>query len=97
MGNIIDIVHGVLQAGQHQVVVLDRGSEDGLQPGDVLAIDQRGETVRDTVTPDPRDTVKLPDEEAGKLMVFRTFPRVSFGLILAATRAIHVLDKVHNP
>lgn len=96
-GNIIDIVHGVLQVGQYQVVVLDRGSDNGLQPGDVLAIDQRGETVLDDVTPNPRDTVTLPDEQAGTLMVFRTFPRVSFGLILAATRAIHILDKVHNP
>jgi len=96
-GNIISIIHGVLQVGQHQVVVLDRGSEDGLQPGDVLAIDHRGETVPDSVTPNPRDTVKLPNEKAGSLMVFRTFPRVSFGLILAATRAIHIMDPVHNP
>jgi hypothetical protein len=79
------------------VVVLDRGSEDGLQPGDVLAVDNKGEVVPDHVTSAPRDTVKLQDEEAGILMVFRTFPRVSFGLILKASRSLHVLDRVRNP
>jgi hypothetical protein len=96
-GSIIDVVHGVSQIGQYQVVVLDRGSSNGLQPGDILAIDHRGEIVPDHVTANPRDRVKLPDERAGTLMVFRTFPRVSFGLVMTATRAIHLLDRVHNP
>lgn len=45
----------------------------------------------------PWETVKLPDEKAGHLMVFRTFDRVSFGLVMEATRAIHVMDRVRNP
>jgi hypothetical protein len=77
--------------------VLDRGAKDGLEAGHVLRIDQRGETVRDVVTPDSSDTVTLPDEEAGMLMVFRTFDRVSFGLVLNATRSIHILDRVLTP
>jgi hypothetical protein len=96
-GSIISVLNGVTQIGQHNVVVLDRGSEDGLQPGDVLAVDNKGEVVPDHVTSAPRDTVTLPDEEAGILMVFRTFPRVSFGLILKASRSLHVLDRVRNP
>ncbi len=96
-GSIISVLNGVTQIGQHNVVVLDRGSEDGLQPGDVLAVDNKGEVVPDHVTSAPRDTVKLPDEEAGILMVFRTFPRVSFGLILRASSPLHVQDRVHNP
>ncbi len=96
-GSIISVMDGVTQIGQYDVVVLDRGADDGLQPGDVLAIEHRGETVRDTVTANLTDTVKLPDEKAGHLMVFRTFSRVSFGLVLDATRAIHVLDRVSNP
>lgn len=96
-GSIIAVMGGVAQIGQYNVVVLDRGSRDGLEAGHVLRIDQRGETIRDVVTPDSRDTVTLPDEEAGLLMVFRTFDRVSFGLVLNATRPIHVLDRVHTP
>ncbi|VAX06258.1 Uncharacterized protein with LysM domain, COG1652 [hydrothermal vent metagenome] len=96
-GSIIDLFNGVNQIGQYNIVVLDRGTADGLTIGDVLAVDQRGETVFDRVDPNPQAKVTLPDEEAGILMVFRTFPRVSFGIIMSATTAINVLDKVRNP
>jgi hypothetical protein len=96
-GSIISVVDGVSQIGQYDVVVIDRGERDGLTPGDVLRIDQRGETIRDTVTRNSRDTVTLPDEKAGLMMVFRTFERVSFGLVMNATNAIHVLDRVRTP
>jgi len=96
-GSIIGVKGGVAQIGQYNVVVLDRGASDGLEPGHVLRIDQRGETIRDVVTPDSRDTVTLPDEEAGLLMVFRTFERISFGLVLNAVRPIHLFDRVRTP
>lgn len=44
-----------------------------------------------------RGKVTLPDEKAGLLMVFRTFDRVSFALVMDASKAIHILDKVHSP
>ncbi|MDO9139840.1 MAG: peptidoglycan-binding protein, partial [Methylobacter sp.] len=43
------------------------------------------------------DQVKLPDELAGTLMVFRPFERVSYALVMKATQALHVLDKVKTP
>ncbi len=96
-GSIIGVLGGVTQIGQYAVVTLDRGEANGLAPGDVLEIDARGETVKDDISPARWDKVKLPDEPAGHLMVFRTFPRVSFALVMGATRAIHVLDRVKNP
>ncbi|MES9873415.1 MAG: LysM peptidoglycan-binding domain-containing protein [Candidatus Sedimenticola sp. PURPLELP] len=96
-GSIISVLNGVSQIGQYNVVVLDRGATDGLAAGDVLTVDHRGDTVRDVITEDSADTVTLPDEPAGTLLVFRTFPRVSFGLVMDATRAIHVKDRVRNP
>lgn len=42
-------------------------------------------------------TVVLPYERAGTLMVFRTFDRVSFGLIMSAERPIYLLDAVRPP
>lgn len=44
-----------------------------------------------------KEEVTLPDEEAGTLMVFRTFEKVSLGLILKAQRPLHVLDKAKTP
>ena len=96
-GSIISVLGGVSQIGQYNVVVLDRGADDGLAPGDVLAIDHRGQTIRDVVSKKFLAKVTLPDEPAGTLMVFRTFPRVSFGLVMTAYRTIHLKDRVHNP
>jgi hypothetical protein len=96
-GSIISVLNGVSQIGQYNVVVLDRGTRDGLEPGSVLTIDHRGESIRDIVSKNPTEKVTLPDEPAGTLMVFRTFDKVSFGLVMDATRAIHVLDRVRNP
>ncbi|MGA7802670.1 MAG: LysM peptidoglycan-binding domain-containing protein [Gammaproteobacteria bacterium] len=95
-GRIISVLDGVTQVGQYQVVVLNRGTRDGLNPGTVLAIYQAGRAIKDTVD-GKDDTVKLPDERAGVLMVFRSFDRVSYGLVMSATRALHVEDSVRNP
>jgi hypothetical protein len=41
--------------------------------------------------------VKLPDELAGMLMVFRTFDKVSYALVMKAEKPLHVLDRVQTP
>lgn len=45
----------------------------------------------------PAMQVQLPEERAGELMIFRTFERVSFGLVLNTQKPVHVLDKVRRP
>lgn len=97
-GQIIDVVDGVSQIGQFQVVTLNKGAADGLEVGHVLAIYQRGEELDD---PNANgwldDEVRLPDERAGTLLVFRTFDDLSYGLVMNATSEIHLLDMVRNP
>ncbi|MFA7632621.1 MAG: LysM peptidoglycan-binding domain-containing protein [Thiohalomonadaceae bacterium] len=94
-GQIIAVPGGVVLIGQHQVVAINLGEQDGMEPGHVLAIYQLGETVRDPLRGNKQ--VKMPDERAGTLMVFRTFARVSYGLVMRATRTMHVDDIVSNP
>lgn len=96
-GQIISVFNGVSQIGQYNVVVLNRGQRDGLQPGNVLAIFQAGKKVRDPHAFFSWSKVRLPDERAGVLLVFRTYDKVSYGLVMEATRAIHVYDRVSNP
>jgi len=96
-GRIIAVMDGVTQIGQHQVVVLNRGAREGMEVGHVLAIFQAGARISDTASGKRGDKVTLPDERAGVLMVFQTFDRVSYALVMSATRVIHVLDKVGNP
>ena len=108
-GRIIDVVGGTELAGQYAVVVINRGKRHGLEPGNVLAVDQAGDVVRDLYRGGktigntnglgtsfaPR--VRLPDERNGTLLVFKVFDRVSFGLIVGASDTIHVADVVRNP
>ena len=93
-GRIISVVGGVSQIGQYMVVVMNRGSSDGLTVGDVLTVFQDGPEVVDHVE---GGTVKLPDESAGTIMVFKTFDNISYGLVMEATTAIHNHDHVRNP
>ena len=96
-GRILSVLGGVTQIGQFDVVVISKGSADGMEIGHVMKIFKAGETIRDTVSGRRFDKVKLPDEEAGILMVFRAFDRVSFALVMKASRAIHVHDFVRTP
>ncbi|MFL1404773.1 LysM peptidoglycan-binding domain-containing protein [Marinobacter sp. M1N3S26] len=93
-GKMIAVESGVTQIGQYNVVVLNRGQRDGLEVGNVLAVLQAGNLAKDPVT---NEMVQLPDERAGLLMVFQTYEKLSYGLILQATRALSVGDKVMNP
>ncbi len=43
------------------------------------------------------DIAKLPDERYGLVMVFRTFERASFALVMEASRPVAVTDFVTNP
>ena len=97
-GSIISVLNGVSQIGQHNIVVIDRGTADGLKPGHTLDIYNLGTTVDDpfNLDKDKQSSVKLPDEIAGELMVFRSFERVSYALVLVATRAIHVFDRINS-
>ncbi|MDP3589378.1 MAG: LysM domain-containing protein [Methylobacter sp.] len=96
-GSIISVLGGVSQIGRYNVVVIDKGTADGILTGHELVIYQRGNIVRDAYSSVKNDLVNLPDEVAGTLMVFRPFERVSYALVMKATQALHVLDKVQTP
>ncbi len=93
-GKIIAVVDGVSRIGQHHIVVLNRGTREGVQRGHVLAVFQSGKEVRDVVD---GDRVTLPDEQAGYLMVFRAFESLSFALVMSAERDIKLFDMIRNP
>ena len=93
-GFMIAVDGGVTQIGTTDIVVLNRGLREGLEIGDVLAIYQTGEVVFDKVQ---KDNVALPDKRAGLLMVFESFEKASYAIVLKANRPLKVLDKVKNP
>lgn len=86
----------VANAAQNQVVVINRGTRDGLESGHVLAIMKAGARLVDkTDTALPQ--IKLPDERNGLLMVFRTFEKLSYALVLDITSGVKVGDHLVNP
>ncbi|CAA0116620.1 Uncharacterised protein [BD1-7 clade bacterium] len=91
---IIAVEGGVSQVGTLNVVVLSAGEREGLVRGDVLSIRQAGEVVKDRIT---NDVIQLPSVESGLLIVFRTFEKMSYGLIVDASRPLEVGDLVTNP
>ncbi len=148
-GNVISVIDGVSEIGQYQIVVLDLGTNDGVEIGNVLGVYQSGKVVKDyvatkarekeedarrivlshedtsgvdravsSVLNDVRDTrrafdktdlagylgrpnakpevVRLPEEYAGVLMIFRTFENVSYALVMEAVSQIHIYDAVRN-
>lgn len=97
-GRILSVLNGVNQIGQLNVVVISRGEDDGLEPGHVFHILQRSRPpfIQDKKTLWGRK-LDLPLERVGTLMVFRTFSRVSYALVMSASHAIHVGDTVSAP
>jgi len=93
--------------GPRQVVALSRGTEDGIENGQTFSIYHDGEEVIDqTDYPEgsadrffhPDDShVVLPPEFTGHVMIFRTFPRVSYGLVMDAVKPTHIGDFLWDP
>ena len=98
-GLIIDLPDG-MPTGNSQsaiggVAIISIGANTGLKSGDVLGIFKRGRLV-----PDPKNStkpIKLPPERIGEAMVFRTFTKTSFALIVRSIRPVYLNDIVSNP
>ena len=102
-GRIIASRGGMRETGPQDVVTLNRGRNDGLEPGHVLALLRLGRTnLEKTSNPkwfgaDKVETTKLPDERYGLVFVFRTFDRVSYALVMSASRTVLIGDVVTTP
>ena len=96
-GQIVSVYgNAVAWAAENQIVVVNRGSRDGMERGHVMTILKDGERLRDK-TDTARPDIKLPNERNGLLMVFRTFDRLSYALILQSTDGVKVGDRFTNP
>jgi len=89
-------------AGSRQVVMLSVGAKDGIDNGTTFTIYEPGETIHDDVASNSwrrgvGKTVTLPDEYVGHVMVFRTFDRVSYGLIMDGLRPVHIGGRLRMP
>jgi len=102
-GRIIATRGGLRETGPQNVVTLNKGRSDGLEPGHVLALLRLGRTnlertpSRKWFGADRVEETKLPDERYGLVFVFRTFDRVSYALVMSASRPVLIDDVVTTP
>ncbi|HEY9110099.1 MAG TPA: LysM domain-containing protein, partial [Roseateles sp.] len=95
-GQIVSIYGEALNAGQNQIVALNRGSRDGVERGHVFALWRDGDAVVDRTQGRPQD-IKLPDERHGILFVFEVYSRVSYALIISVKEPVKPGDKFTQP
>ena len=100
-GRIMSILGSgrVGEGGPQSIITVNRGRNDGLEVGHVLAVYTRGGVVRDMSKQASASdaTIQLPDERAGIAFVFRVFDRISYALVMHITRPVSPLDVVQTP
>jgi len=93
-GRILAAVNGLREFGPNTIVAISLGKREGMEEGHVLRIMRHVGLSKDPVT---QRMYKLPDEETGLLMIFRVFDKVSYALIMNATRPVHIHDALRTP
>jgi len=96
-GTIIAVTDKQQVFAEFQVAVINRGTRDGMQPGHVLAVWDHAKEVKDETKYRESGSVTLPSNDVGKFIVFKTWDRISYGLVLDSTREMEVGFKVKNP
>lgn len=93
-GQIISAHEGVSELGRYSVVVVNLGEQDGLESGHVLRVLRHKGMAVDPVTD---EKFEVPEQSTGLLMVFRTFERLSYALVMRSSRSVHLNDTVVTP
>jgi hypothetical protein len=93
-GRIVSVYRGIESVGRNNVVAVSLGSDAGLEVGHVLRVLATGRTVIDRET---RESLRLPHESIGDLVIFRVFDQLAYGLITRASQAISVGATVATP
>ena len=85
------------------IVSFNRGKSQGVEVGDVVALYRTGVTVGAMEgsaygwNSKTGSDLKLPNERYGLAFVFRVFDRVSYALVMNASRPVKPQDIVQNP
>jgi hypothetical protein len=104
-GEIIAVFDGTELIGQYRIVAINRGRSQGVELGHIMAVDTRGEVVEDNtrkvlglhVKSSLAPKIKLPNERAGSVMIFKVYDRMSYGLTVSVTSPLRIGDKVRTP
>lgn len=85
--HVVSIYGGESQGGQRTIVIIDKGSRQGMENGLILVL-HRGEKPAGG----QRKAPALSDAGYGQLQVFRTFDRTAYATVTQASAAPKLLD-----
>ena len=103
---VLAVTDTMSYGGPRDVIALSVGARDGIDNGTVFSIWRQGTLAVDRVKVgaerDPdlvgrADRVRLPDEFSGHAMVFRTFDKVSYALVMDGIRPTKVGHELKHP
>jgi hypothetical protein len=88
--------------GAFQIVSINGGTNQGIEPGNVFSAFREGQIVRDRGgyrwgSFAEAAKVRLPAEYDGTIMVFRTFGDISYGMVLGGNRPVLEFDMLRHP
>lgn len=99
---IMSVYGGMSQAGQNQVVTVNRGRSHGIDTGTVLDLYRFGGSIVDPADKSTswfgdKKVINLPDTRYGNLFVFRVFDKISYGLVMQVTDRVQIGDIAKSP
>ncbi|CAN5196385.1 LysM peptidoglycan-binding domain-containing protein [soil metagenome] len=93
---VIGFYSGALSnAGQNQIISINRGEDDAIDRGTVLDLYRTGPIIADRT--DGKKPVKLPDEQYGRVFIFRVFGNISYGLVMQVRDTVQIGDSAKSP
>ena len=103
---VLAVADMMTAGGPHDVVALSVGAREGVDNGTVFSVWRVGSNVvdrveygndrsEDTVSRDAK--VRLPDEYASHVMVFRTFDKVSYAMVMDSYKPTRVGYELKHP
>ncbi|MFB2538509.1 MULTISPECIES: LysM peptidoglycan-binding domain-containing protein [unclassified Acinetobacter] len=93
-GSVVRVVDGVNVAGVNSIVTINRGTQHGVDLGHLFSLQQRGEMSTD---PKTGEQVRLPDEEIGHALVFKTFDNMSYAYVTDSSGPIRLGARLATP
>ena len=108
-GQIVAFLGGETLASQLDTVVINLGNEDNLETGNILSIQKKGTRLTDEVerakmpflermrTLFDQDRLSIPGNGVGTLLVYKTFDRLSYAVILTSTEPAELFNEVVSP
>lgn len=101
---VISLFDAEAISGNYMIATINKGRADSIQVGHTLGIYASGKTVHDPhATHQSREgavmpaSTQLPPEKVANMVIYKVTEKVSYGLILDATREVKEGYKVGNP